>query len=510
MILENVLQMNHITKRFGGNTVLTDVDFSLRRGEVHALLGANGAGKSTLMKILNGIYISYEGEILLNGKTVKLSSPQDAAHKGISMIHQELELVDNLSIYRNIWLGQELKKAVVLEYRQMQRRTQDMLDELEFDLKADMLVSGLSTAQRQLVLIARAIAMEPDVIVMDEPTSSLSISEVDNLFRVIKILKSRGISIIYISHYLEEVFRITDRVTILRNGRNVTTAEIKECTQEKIVEWMIGNKNLGGNTRRHGRQHAGTAIEVSGLSQRRGIVHDVSFQIGKGEIVGLAGVVGSGRTETARIIFGIDKKASGTIRLGGNTIQAAQHSPEKAAKLKMGYIPEDRKTDGLLTTRSVMDNMGIVALGKMRKNGIIQYKPLQTRIKSLIAQLNIKCASVQQDAVSLSGGNQQKVVIGKWLAVEPDVLIMDQPTRGIDIGAKEEIYRLVNDLAQNGMAILFISDELEEIMNLADRILVMKHGTIVAEYDNSLRMVTKAALLGNMIGETGGADLQAN
>jgi ribose transport system ATP-binding protein len=508
MTLENVLKMNRITKRFGGNAVLEDVDFSLNKGEVHALLGANGAGKSTLMKILNGIYVSYEGEILLRGKTLKLSSPQDAAKKGISMIHQELELVDNLSIYRNVWLGQELKKAAVLEYKKMKLRTQEMLNELEFDLKADMLVSTLSTAQRQLVLIARAIAMDPDVIVMDEPTSSLSISEVDNLFRVIKMLKSRGISIIYISHYLEEIFRVADRVTVLRNGRNVTSANIEDCTQAKIVEWMIGNKNLGGSALKRERLSSGTAIEVKGLAQNKGIVHDVTFHIGKGEIVGLAGVVGSGRTETARIIFGIDKKARGTVTINGSTVHVPQHSPEKAARLKMGYIPEDRKSDGLLTTRSVMDNMSVVAMDKMRKNGIIQYKPLQAKVQALVEKLNIKCASTRQDAVSLSGGNQQKVVIGKWLAVEPTVLIMDQPTRGIDIGAKEEIYKLVSELAQNGMAILFISDELEEIMNLADRILVMKHGTIVAEYDNSGRMVTKAVLLGNMIGEKTGEEIR--
>lgn len=509
-MVENVLQMNHITKCFGSNIVLEDVNFILRKGEVHALLGANGAGKSTLMKILNGILVSYEGEILLNEKAVKLHDPQEAANKGISMIHQELELMDNISIFQNVWLGQEMqKKKFVLDYLKMKEDTQKMLDDLEFDLQAGMIVSNLSTAQRQLVLIARAIAMNPDVIIMDEPTSSLSISEVDNLFRVIKMLKSRGISIIYISHYLEEIFRIADRVTVLRNGRNVNTAVIQECTQEKIVEWMIGNKNIGGRQLKRDKTSTETAIEVRELTQNRGLVHDVSFAIKKGEIVGLAGVVGSGRTETAQIIFGIDNKAKGLIQVNGTSIQVSRHSPEKAAKLKMGYIPEDRKKDGLLSTRSVMDNMSIVALDKMRKNGFIRYKSLDKTVRALMDKLKIKCASVQQDAISLSGGNQQKVVIGKWLSVEPTVLIMDQPTRGIDIGAKEEIYSLVNELAQKGMAILFISDELEEIMNLADRVLVMKHGTIVAEFDNNDRMVTKSALLGCMIGEQTGIGMNS-
>lgn len=499
---ETVLQMRNITKIFGTNKVLDSVNFFLRKGEVHALLGANGAGKSTLMKILNGILVSYDGDILINDKKTTMTSPHDAAKKGIAMIHQELELVDNLSIYQNIWLGQELiKSAILLDYSSMKQKTKKMLFDLGFKLDAEMIVSDLSTAQRQLVLIARAIAMNPDVIVMDEPTSSLSVSEMDSLFHVIETLKLRGISIIYISHYLEEVFRIADSVTILRNGKNIITQPIEDCTQDKIVEWMIGNKSIRNEKRKREITDEEIILDAKNLTQNKGIVHDVSFQIKKGEILGLVGVVGSGRTETAQILFGIDKKSTGTICLNGRTIQAAHNSPEKAARLKMGYIPENRKSDGLLTTRSIFDNMNIVCLDKMHKYGIIQFKPLQNTMKLLAEKLKINYVSMQQDAIDLSGGNQQKVIIGKWLSVEPSILIMDQPTRGIDVGAKEEIYNLVNELATNGMSILFISDELEEVTILADRIIVMKHGTLVSEFDNADRNIEKSALLSCMISE---------
>ena len=496
-----ILEMNQITKKFGANKVLDTVDFELKKGEIHALLGANGAGKSTLMKILNGIFVSYDGQIKLNGNTINLTDPHDASLKGIAMIHQELELVPNLDVCSNIYLGYENKGKNFINHKQMRKNAQELLDRLSINIQADELVSSLSTAKQQLVLIARSIALNPDVIIMDEPTSSLSISEIDNLFVLIKDLKARGISIIYISHYLEEVFRIADRATILRNGQKIITTEISKCTQQQIVEWMVGHKNVGEIQFLRDKPEDEVVFEAKNLMQSKGIVKDVSFQIRKGEVLGLAGAMGSGRTETAQIIFGIEKKAKGQIVVDGKAVNVNKNNPEKSAKLRVGYIPENRKSDGLLTSRSIMDNMGIIALDNMKKNGVIQHTKLRRNAQNLIDKLKIKCSSMYQDAISLSGGNQQKVVIGKWLSVEPIVLIMDQPTRGVDIGAKEEIYNLVNELAKKGMAILFISDELEEIMNLADRVLVIKHGSIVAELDNYDRRIQKSALLGKMVGE---------
>lgn len=499
--VETVLKMDKIIKEFSSVRVLKEVNFELRKGEVHALVGANGAGKSTLMKILNGIYVNYGGEIILNGSPVKLHSPRDAFENGVAMIHQELDLVGNLDVSENIFLGQEIMKNSFpsINRAAMRQKAQELLDSLEFEIDATDLVEKLPPAQQQLVLIARIVALNAKVVVMDEPTSSLSINEIEKLFDVIKGLCEKGISVIYISHFLEEIFRISDRVTVLRDGGNVTTVDVKDCTKQQLVEWMVGEgAEVGKNYIRENRSDE-VVLSVKGLSQKRGIVKDITFDLKKGEVLGLAGVVGSGRTELLKMIFGAIEKSSGTMEICGKAVTI--NSPLQAVAQNIALIPEDRKTEGVVLIRSINQNIALSGLKQNSKYGAIDDKKVKSIVEKMINELKLKCSSQDQEVRFLSGGNQQKVVIGKWLSVGSKIIIMDQPTRGIDVGAKKEIYDLIDRLAKEGTSILLASDEMEEVLGLCDRVLVMKKGRIVGELDNSDLLLTKTDLLTTMVSD---------
>lgn len=495
-----VLKMSHISKAFVGVKVLTDVEFELRRGEVHALIGANGAGKSTLMKVLNGIYVNYEGSIYLNDEKVTFRNPWDAQQKGISMIHQELDLVMTMDVASNIYLGREIlngKKVKHLDRDTMHREAQKLLDELHFDIRADAMTGSLSPANQQLVLIARSVSTDARVIVMDEPTSSLSHQETMALFDVIRKLKALGKSIIYISHYLDEIFSVTDRVTVLRDGKKITTAETSACTTDLLVEWMIGEKKGYDQKRIRPDISEKVVLDIRNYSQKYGIVKDVSFQLHKGEVLGIAGVVGSGRTELAKMIYGAEPVASGEMLMNGTAVKISE--PFKAVGRNIALVPEERKKEGLIKKRTIGDNISLIDYRNHCKRGFIDYKSAKKRVQEMIQYMNIVCTGQDQEITSLSGGNQQKAVMGRCVVINPEILILDQPTRGVDVGAKNEIYELIDRLAREGMSIILISDELEEILNLSDRILVMQKGKIIKTYNNHTDNLEKNKLLTVMV-----------
>ena len=467
-----ILEMRNITKKFGSVKVLDSVNFTVEKGEVHALVGANGAGKSTLMKILNGIYTATEGDILLNGQKVVFSNPRDAFNNGVSMIHQELDLVTNLDVSENIYLGRELKNGARIDRPRMRAQAQELLDSLGFDIDAKEVVGKLSTAKQQLVLVARIVSLNSRLIVMDEPTSSLSVTETEALFDVIRQLKGAGISIIYISHYLEEIFTVADKVTVLRNGCKVVTESGRDFSGKREI------------------------LAVSGLTQKDGYVHDISFRLREGEIIGLAGVVGSGRTELLKMIFGAEGKQSGEIMIDGKPLDIT--APKTAVTLNIGFVPEDRKTEGLALGRSIGDNIALPELGERSHYGIIDQGSVRSFIQQIIRDLQVKCETPGQEVVNLSGGNQQKVVIGKWLSGKFKIIFFDQPTRGVDVGSKSEIYQVIRRLAEEKVSMIVASDEIEELLDLCDRILVMKKGEIVHEFNNEGNL-SKADILSKMV-----------
>ena len=462
-----VLSMDNITKTFGGVPAIENVCYQLEKGEVHALIGANGAGKSTLMKVMNGIYTGYTGEIILDGKKVEFHNPIDAQNAGIAMIHQELDLVPPMTVYSNIYLGREPVKNCRVDFKKMEKDAQKLLDELGFKVSSSAIVADLSPAQQQLVLIARCVALDARVIVMDEPTSSLSFNETEELFKIIKDLANKEKSIIYISHYLEEVFRVSDRITVLRNGKNVVTELTENCTVEKLVKWMVGDIESFNKKYIRENKFDEICIEAKNFTQLHGCVEDVSFALHKGEVLGIAGVVGTGRTELAKMIIGAEKKKSGTIYLNGKKLKLP--NPAVAVKNSIAMVPEDRKLEGLITKRTIADNISVSSFGRHLKAGFIDYKLSNESVDKMINYMHVLCTGRDHIVTALSGGNQQKVIMGRWLNVKPKVLILDQPTRGVDVGAKAEIYELINQMAEEGTSILLITDEMEEMINLCDR-----------------------------------------
>jgi ABC-type sugar transport system ATPase subunit len=498
---DTLLEMHEISKYFSGNAVLDKVDFDLRKGEVHALLGANGAGKSTLMKILNGIYTSYAGEILLDGRLMVFANPREAYEHGISMIHQELDLVGCRSVAENMFLGRELYSFRALKFldrAKMRTEAQKMLDDLGFDIPANALVESLPPAKQQLALIARVVSLGSRLIVMVEPTSSLSVRETDTLFEVIANLKKQGIGIIYISHYLEEVFRVADRLTVLRDGKHIKTESVENCTHNDLVRWMIGHNTVSSRQFQRLPEEGDIVLSVSDYSMKQKAITGVSFSLKRGEILGIAGVVGSGRTELVELIIGAEPKDSGTLWLDGREIEIG--SPIDAVENGIAILPEDRKLSGLVMTRTIQQNIVLSSLEKFKKFvGFLNFRTIREEARKMIVYLSIKCSSQNQEIHQLSGGNQQKVVLGKCLMNVPRILILDQPTRGVDVGAKNEIYSLVNEQSKRGTAIIYISDELEEILDMSNRVLVMKQGRLVKEYSNRTRTLTKRELLSAMI-----------
>lgn len=478
---EYLLQMSNIHKRFPGVYALKGANLSLKAGEVLALVGENGSGKSTLMNVLGGIYDRNEGSIFVNGIETKIRNVLDARDAGISIIHQELCLVPFLSVAENIFINREPMKNNTVDFKQMYAQAQHFVDELGLDLDVRKKVIHLPIAMQQMVEIVKAVSFNAKVIAMDEPTSSLSDKEIDALFENIEKLKARGIGIIYISHRLSELERIADRVTVLRDGETVATMNVADTNNDEIVNMMVGRELVNYYTRTYNKL-GDVCLSVENISSNK--VKNISFEVHAGEILGFAGLVGAGRTETVKAILGIDKKTEGEVYINGKKASIA--GPADAYAAGIGYIPENRREEGIIPLQTVRFNSSLKVLDKFI-HGIRVNKKLERDItQTYIEKLHIKTPEQTTLLQNLSGGNQQKVIIGSWLASAPKILIMDEPTRGIDVGAKAEIYALMNRLAAEGMAIIMISSELPEIINMSDRVVVMRGGEISRVLDRSI------------------------
>jgi ribose transport system ATP-binding protein len=471
--------MRGIHKSFDGVPVLRDVDFEVRRGEVHALVGGNGAGKSTLMKLLQGVYPKDAGEIAVAGRPVELTSVHEAKAAGIGMVFQEFSLVPSLTVAQNVFLTTESRGRLgLINDRASRRRAGEIFTSMDVAVDGDAMVGDLSTAYWQLTEMAKAMAQNARVLIMDEPTASLARHEADALLALIGRLKERGISIIYISHRMDEIYRIADRVTVLRDGASLFTKPLAELTPAQIVQGIVG-KEIDGSLAYRERERAGDAevlLEAVGL--RAGIrVNGVSFQLHAGEILGIAGLMGSGRTELARCLFGIDRLDSGELRMRGRRVDIG--NARAAQRAGVALIPEDRREQGLVLDHSVNENLMLPLLGRLRRGPLVDVGSGKRLARSLIDAFGIRVADPDQPVRRLSGGNQQKVVIAKWLGTEPDVLIMDEPTAGVDIGTKSEIVALIRRLADNGRGIIVISSEYPELLAVSDRVLVLRDGVVV-------------------------------
>lgn len=475
---EIIVSMQHIKKTFPGVKALDDVQFELRSGEVMALLGENGAGKSTLMKILSGVYTRDEGELVIFGKEYGNLTPKQAQQAGVAIIHQELNMCRHLSVAENMFLGREKKGKVCLRNSEMEEEARKILEELGLDINPKQTVGELPVSKQQMIEIAKALSVNAKILIMDEPTSALTSKEIKELFRIIHQLKDKGCGIVYISHRLEELQHITDRVTIMRDGHYITSGEFHDFSMDEIIANMVG-REIKEKFPRVECKKGKKIFEVNGLNAGR-MVRDINFSLYEGEIVGFAGLMGAGRTETTRAIFGVDAKESGRLFLDGKEIDIK--NPMDAIKQGIVLAPEDRKKDGLCTKLSIRQNLTLPNLDLIcNKLGVINKQKEEELCEKAVQDLKIKTPGVEVDAATLSGGNQQKVVVGKWLARNSKVVIFDEPTRGIDVGAKVEIYNLMNDLKKQGIAVMFVSSEMPEVLGIADRIIVMCDGRITGE-----------------------------
>jgi ribose transport system ATP-binding protein len=477
-IHETLLRMEGIYKSFPGVQALSDCKFELRSGEVHALVGENGAGKSTLMKILGGIYEKDTGHIYLDDREVNVTSPHTAQQLGISIIHQELNLMPHLTVAQNIFIGREprLKISFALDDKAANQQTERVLDMLNLQLSPTMKVSDLTVAKQQMVEIAKALSFNAKILVMDEPTAALTETEIDELFRIIKQLRDKGVGIVHISHRLEELKQISDRVTVMRDGKYIDTLQTKEAAIDQIISLMVGRVIYETAPELPEKPSQEVVLEVRNLNRGK-VLRDINFSLMRGEILGFAGLMGAGRTEVARAIFGADVYDSGEIYVKGKRVHI--NSPGDAVTSGIGYLSEDRKRYGLALGMDVKENIVMSTMKKfMNWFGWMDFKKTVTRGQEMVKALNIKTPSLDQKVKFLSGGNQQKVVVGKWLTADTDILIFDEPTRGIDVGAKSEIYKLLNDLARQGKAIIMISSELPEILRMSHRVVVMCEGRV--------------------------------
>lgn len=469
-----ILEFQGISKSFVGVQALKEVSFGVKKGEVHALLGENGAGKSTLMKILSGAYSKDTGRILIDGQEVNIRHTKDSEKLGISIIYQELNLIPEMSVAENIFLERQPKKAGFLDWKKMNKDAIEVLKRIDMNISPKVLISTLSVAQRQMIEIAKAISLNARIVIMDEPTSALTEGETRKLFQVIGNLKEQGITMIYISHRMEEVFEICDSYTVMRDGTFISSGRIQDVNLDKIIEYMVGRpmsqvfpekKNKIGDV----------IMQVQDLHNDKE-VRGITFDLRKGEVLGFAGLVGAGRSETLKAVFGSDKKAKGTVMINGK--KASIHSPKDAIHNGLGFLPEDRKGEGLVTELSVMDNVVMAKPENAMVKGFFSAKRAKELCRRYIKELMIKTPSETQTAKYLSGGNQQKVVLAKWLNCGPEIIILDEPTRGIDVNAKMEIYNMITDLAAQGKSIILISSEMQEIIGLCDRVNVMFEGKI--------------------------------
>jgi len=478
---EVLVLMEGIEKTFPGVHALSECRFELRSGEVHALVGENGAGKSTLMKVLTGVYTKDAGNIIYKGNQVEIPNPRAAQDLGISIIHQELNLMPHLTVAQNIFIGREPRKGIkfILNEKEINEKTQQLLDMMHLDLDPRTRVSDLTVARQQMVEITKALSFNSGVLIMDEPTAALTDSEIEELFSIIRKLRDKGVGIVYISHRMDELRQISDRVTVMRDGCYIDTVRIQDITIDQIISMMVGREIY--ETSRADTEAAGqeVVLEVKNLNRGR-VIRDVSFNLKRGEILGFAGLMGAGRTEVARAIFGADPIDSGEIYVQGQKIHIK--SPRDAVRYGIGYLSEDRKRYGLTLGMDVESNIVLAAFEKfLGFLGWVNIGKTRAAAEYFVEALKIKTPGLQQKVKNLSGGNQQKVVVGKWLARDSSILIFDEPTRGIDVGAKSEIYKLLNELAQQGKSIIMISSELPEILRMSHRIVVMCEGRITGE-----------------------------
>lgn len=476
--MKKLIEMKDITKRFPGVIALDNVSLDLYPGELHALCGENGAGKSTLMKVLSGVYHADEGEVFVGGEIVNIDNPRAAQDLGISIIYQEFNLYPHLSVADNIWLDRQPKNGPFIKNKTMVEKTQEILDELGISLSPNSVVRNLSVAEQQMVEIAKALSFNSKILVLDEPTAALTDSEIDTLFGIIAGLKKKNVGMFYISHRLEELSRIADRVSVIRDGAYIGTHNYKDTSTEEIVEMMVG-RELDDKFPAHNRQIGDVIFEARNVKNSHVDVENVKLRAG--EIVGLAGLMGAGRTEFARTLFGADKVDSKELFLDGKPVNIK--NVRNAIDAGIFYVTEDRKHEGLALTMDVSDNINMAYIPQLEKFGFIDEEKERTNAETYATRLGVKTPSLQQKVGKLSGGNQQKVVLAKWLCNDIKVIIFDEPTRGIDVGAKYEIYKLMNELSDEGVAILMISSELPEILGMSDRVLVMHDGKIAGELD---------------------------
>lgn len=477
-----ILEMRDISKRFPGVQALNRVSFDVRPGEVHALIGENGAGKSTLMKILAGLYSADEGQILLRGEPVHFASPYDAWIRGISTIHQELMLVPQLTVAENIFLGKVPETRLrFIDRRRMFSEAEALLARMEINVDPRILVGDLPVALQQMVEIAKALSFDADLIVMDEPTSALSYHEIEVLFDRIERLRAEGRSVVFISHKLDEVFRLSDRVTVLRDGEHIGTEVTSNLTNSQLIHMMVG-RDIESLFTKTPTEIGDPVLQVESLTIE-GQFYEIGFTLHSGEILGIAGLIGAGRTDLVRAIFGAERAEEGAIRLGGKAL--ASGAPRQAIRAGIALVPENRKEQALFLQMDIRENIVITSTPQLASYGLLSLQKEREISSRFVDRLTIRTPSLRQDVVNLSGGNQQKVIIARWLATKPSILIVDEPTRGIDVGAKAEIHALLSELAADGVGIILVSSEMEEVIAISDRILVMRDGRIVTEFDAS-------------------------
>lgn len=487
------IEMRGIDKLFGSNQVLKQAGFTLESGEVHALMGENGAGKSTLMKILTGVYTKDAGTVLVDGKEVNYKNPQEAEKAGIVFIYQELNVMFDLTVEENLFMGKEIHgKFGICDKKAMQKKAQEALNILGVNISPKTVMAELSVGQQQMVEICKALMADAKVIIMDEPTAALTQSETVALFKVIESLRKKGVSMVYISHRMEEIFELCDRITVLRDGSYIGVKNIPETNMNEIVKMMIG-REIGERYPSRNVKIGKEVLKVKELT-RKGTFHDVNFSVRAGEVLGVSGLMGAGRTEIMQAIFGNLSYESGTIEIDGKEVKIS--NPRQAMEHGIGFITEDRKTEGLMLDKSIRENISLCNLRRISKSSVISREAEKNMVAEAIKDLNIKCFGSYHECNNLSGGNQQKVVLAKWILTNPKILILDEPTRGVDIGAKKEIYSIINKLAAQGVAIIMVSSELPEVLGMSDNIMVVREGEVrgIISYEeaNQERVMTLA------------------
>lgn len=487
------IEMRGIDKLFGSNQVLKQAGFTLESGEVHALMGENGAGKSTLMKILTGVYTKDAGTVLVDGKEVNYKNPQEAEKAGIVFIYQELNVMFDLTVEENLFMGKEIHgKFGICDKKAMQKKAQEALNILGVNISPKTVMAELSVGQQQMVEICKALMADAKVIIMDEPTAALTQSETVALFKVIESLRKKGVSMVYISHRMEEIFELCDRITVLRDGSYIGVKNIQETNMNEIVKMMIG-REIGERYPSRNVKIGKEVLKVKELT-RKGTFHDVNFSVRAGEVLGVSGLMGAGRTEIMQAIFGNLSYESGTIEIDGKEVKIS--NPRQAMEHGIGFITEDRKTEGLMLDKSIRENISLCNLRRISKSSVISREAEKNMVAEAIKDLHIKCFGSYHECNNLSGGNQQKVVLAKWILTNPKILILDEPTRGVDIGAKKEIYSIINKLAAQGVAIIMVSSELPEVLGMSDNIMVVREGEVrgIISYEeaNQERVMTLA------------------